>query len=83
MSEYEYNFKSLYMNATYVIYVAFIYNILSNNYIWSAIDFIMRNIVLLDYIYVIFIGIIGLYLFLRNIRFEININVAYKGVYNI
>jgi len=72
MPEFEYNFSSLY------IFLGFIsYNIINSNY--EYIRFIIDRIILFNSVSFIFIiNIIGIYLFLKNIRFEINFKINYK-----
>jgi hypothetical protein len=71
MPEFEYNFSSL-----YIVLGLFSYNIITSNY--QYIRFI-NQILLLNSISIVFvINIIGIYLFLKNIRFEINFKISYK-----
>jgi len=72
MPEFEYNFSSLYILLGFISY-----NIITSNY--EYIRFIINQILLFNSVSMIFtINIIGIYLFLKNIRFEINFKINYK-----
>jgi hypothetical protein len=72
MPEFEYNFSSL-----YIVLGLFSYNIIISNY--EYIRFIINQILLLNSISIVFvINIIGIYLFLRNLHFEIYFKIYYK-----
>jgi hypothetical protein len=69
-----YNFNSL-----YICLILFMYNIWHSNY--EYINIILSKLYLLNYTsFVIVINIIGLYLFLKNLSFEVNIKwtIQYK-----
>ena len=67
-----YNFNSL-----YVCLLLIVYNIWKNNY--EYINIFLNKIYLLNYTSLfIVINIIGLYLFLKKITFEINIKYTIK-----
>jgi hypothetical protein len=68
----KYNFDSL-----YICLLLIIYNIWNSNYYY--INIILAKLYLLNYTsLIIIINIIGIYLFLKNISFEINIKMVYK-----
>jgi hypothetical protein len=68
----KYNFDSL-----YICLLLIIYNIWVSNYYYMNI--ILAKLYLLNYTsLIIIINIIGIYLFLKNISFEINIKMVYK-----
>jgi len=68
----KYNFDSL-----YICLLLIIYNIWNSNYYYMNI--ILAKLYLLNYTsLIIIINIIGIYLFLKNISFEINIKMVYK-----
>jgi hypothetical protein len=70
-----YNFNSLYF-----LLLLFIYNIWNSNY--EYINIVLNKLYLLNYIsLIIIINIIGLYLILRNLSFEVNIKYTIK--YNV
>lgn len=72
MPEFEYNFSSL-----FIVLGLFSYNIITSNY--EYIRCIIDQILLLNSISMIFIiNIIGIYLFLKNLHFEINFKIYYK-----
>ena len=69
-----YNFNSL-----YICLLLFMYNIWKSNY--EYINIIICKLYLLNYTsFIIVINIIGLYLFLTNLSFEVNIKwrIKYK-----
>jgi hypothetical protein len=73
MPEFEYNFSSL-----YILLGIILYNIINSNY--QYIRFIIDRIILFNSVSFIFIiNIVGIYLFLKNIRFEINFKIYYKS----
>lgn len=68
-----YNFNSL-----YIIGLIIIYNFNIFTY-YEYIKLFISNIILLNYpTLIIFINIIGFYLFLKNVSFEINLKISYK-----
>ncbi len=68
----KYNFDTL-----YICLLLIIYNIWNSNYYY--INIILAKLYLLNYTsLIIIINIIGIYLFLKNISFEINIKMVYK-----
>lgn len=69
-----YNFNSL-----YICLLLLIYNVWKSNY--EYINIIFSKLYLLNYTsFIIIINVIGLYLFLNNLSFEVNIKwtVKYK-----
>lgn len=63
-------------NGVYLCVLLFVYNIWKSNY--EYINIISQKIYLLNYTSVIIIiNIIGLYLFLKNVSFEVNIKCSY------
>lgn len=67
-----YNFNSL-----YICLLLLMYNIWKSNY--EYINIILSNLYLLNYkSFMILINILGLYLFLKNLSFEINIKWTIK-----
>jgi len=67
-----YNFNSL-----YICLLLIIYNVWNTNY--EFINIVLGKLYLLNYVsLIIVINIIGLYLFLKNLSFEINIKWCYK-----
>ena len=69
---HNYNINSLYICASLLVY-----NIYKSNY--DYINIILNKIYLLNYTSVIIvINIIGLYLFIKNVSFEVNIKCSLK-----
>jgi hypothetical protein len=71
---YNYNFNSF-----YICLLLFVYNIWKNNY--EYVNIIFSKLYLLNYVsLVILINIIGLYLLLNKLSFEVNVTwtVKYK-----
>jgi len=71
------------MNHTYncnsLFWIVILYNIFITNY--EYIKLFINKIILFNYIsLIIFINIIGIYLFLKNITFEINFKISYKNI---
>ena len=70
-----YNFNSL-----YICLLLLIYNVCKSNY--QYINIILTKLYLFNYIsfIIIIINIIGLYIFLKNLSFEVNIkwSIQYK-----
>jgi hypothetical protein len=67
-----YNFNSLYIGLLLIIY-----NIWKSNY--QYVNIILSKLYLLNYAsLMIVINIIGLYLFLKNVSFEVNIKWSIK-----
>ena len=69
-----YNFNSL-----YICLLLFVYNIWNSNY--ELISIVLNKLYLLNYIsLIVIINIIGLYLFLKKLSFEVHINwtIRYK-----
>jgi hypothetical protein len=65
------------VNSLYVCLLLFMYNIWKSNY--DYINIIVSKLYLLNYIsLIIVINIIGLYLFLKNVSFEVNIKCSIK-----
>lgn len=64
-------------NSTVIFWMLLLYSLLSPNY--EYITLFVNKIMLFDHISLFLaINIIGIYLFLKNITFEINIKVAYN-----
>jgi hypothetical protein len=67
-----YNFNSL-----YICLLLLIYNVWKSNY--EYINIIFSKLYLLNYTsFIIIINVIGLYLFLHNLSFEVNIKWSIK-----
>ena len=67
-----YNFNMLYITLLVIIY-----NIWKSNY--AYVNIILSKLYLLNYVsLLILINIIGLYLFLKNVSFEVNIKCSIK-----
>ena len=67
-----YNFNSL-----YIVWIIILYNIFTTNY--DYIKLCINKIMLFDHIsIIIFVNVIGIYLFLKNITFEINFTISYR-----
>ena len=65
------------INSLYICLLLLIYNIWKSNY--DYINIILNKLYLLNYTsFIIMINIIGLYLFLKNISFEVNIKCSLK-----
>ena len=65
------------VNSLYICLLLLLYNICKSNY--QYINIILNKIYLLNYTsFIIMINIIGLYLFLRNVSFEVNIKCSLK-----
>ena len=69
-----YNFDSM-----YIFVIILLYTIFTSNY--EYIKLFISKIILFNYSsLLIFINITGIYLFLKNISFEINFKISYKNV---
>ena len=69
-----YNFNSI-----YIFGIILLYNIITCNY--DYIKLFISKIILFNYSsLIIFINIMGIYLFLKNISFEINFKFSYKNI---
>jgi hypothetical protein len=69
-----YNFDSM-----YIFGIILLYTIFTSNY--EYIKLFISKITLFNYSsLIIFINITGIYLFLKNISFEINFKISYKNV---
>lgn len=68
-----YNFNSLYISLLLLVYNIVMYN-------YEYINIIFRNLYLLDYtsLIIIIINIIGIYLFLNNLSFDLSIKFSIK-----
>jgi hypothetical protein len=67
-----YNFDTM-----YIFGIILLYTIFTSNY--EYIKLFISKIILFNYSsLLIFINIIGIYLFLKNISFEINLKISYK-----
>ena len=65
------------INSLYICLLLLVYNIWKTNY--EYIKIILHKLFLLDYTsIIILINIIGLYLFLKNVSLEVNINCSLK-----
>jgi len=65
------------INSLYICVLLLVYNICKSNY--DYINIILNKIYLLNYTsFIIVINIIGLYLFLKNVSFEVNIKCSLK-----
>ena len=65
------------INSLYICLLLLVYNICKSNY--EYINIILNKIYLLNSTsFIIIINIIGLYLFLKNISFEVNIKCSIK-----
>ena len=65
------------INSLYICLLILVYNICKSNY--EYINIILNKIYLLNSTsFIIIINIIGLYLFLKNISFEVNIKCSIK-----
>jgi hypothetical protein len=65
------------INSLYICLLLLVYNICKSNY--DYINIILNKIYLLNYTsFIILINIVGLYLFLKNVSFEINIKCSLK-----
>lgn len=65
------------INSLYICLLLLVYNIWKSNY--EYIKIILHKLFLLDYTsIIILINIIGLYLFLKNVSLEVNINCSLK-----
>jgi hypothetical protein len=65
------------INSLYICLLLLVYNICKSNY--HYINIILNKIYLLNYTsFIILINIVGLYLFLKNVSFEINIKCSLK-----
>lgn len=68
-----YNFNSF-----YICLLLLIYNIYQSNYVY--INIILAKLYLLNYgSLIIVINIIGLYYFLKNLKFEVNIKLTFNN----
>jgi magnesium-transporting ATPase (P-type) len=77
MPEYIQNYN---FNILYICILLIIYNIWKSNY--EYINIILSKLYLLNYMsLMIVISIIGLYLFLKNLSFEVNIKYTIKYKY--
>jgi hypothetical protein len=65
-----YNFNSL-----YIVWIILLYNIFTSSYY----EYVISKIIMLNHtsLIVIFINITGIYLFLKNVTFEINVKISY------
>ena len=65
------------INGLYICLILLGYNVWKSNF--EYINIILHKIYLLNYIsFIIVINVIGLYLFLKNLSFEFNINCSIK-----
>jgi len=69
--------QSYNVNSLYICVLLLVYNICKSNY--EYINIFLSKIYLLNYTsFIIVINIIGLYLFLKNVSFEVNIKCSLK-----
>jgi len=69
--------KNYNFNGLYICLLLVVYNIWNSNYVY--INIIFSKLYLLHYTsLILIINIIGLYLFLRNLSFEVNIKWSIK-----
>jgi hypothetical protein len=69
--------KNYDFNGLYICLLLVVYNIWNSNYVY--INIIFNKLYLLNYTsLILIINIIGLYLFLRNLSFEVNIKWSIK-----
>jgi len=69
--------KNYDFNGLYICLLLVVYNIWNSNYVY--INIIFSKLYLLNYTsLIVVINIIGLYLFLRNLSFEVNIKWSIK-----
>jgi len=75
-------FQQYQFNSLSVCVLLLIYNIWKSNY--EYIYLLWNKLILLDYTsLIIIINIIGIYLFLKNLTFEINIHFTIKHNYTL
>ena len=64
-------------NSLYICFTIILYNIFISNY--EYIKLFIRKITLYNYVsLILIINIIGIYLFLKNVIFEIKFKISYK-----
>jgi len=64
-------------NSLYICILLLLYNIWKSHY--QIITFVLNKLYLQNStLFIIMVNIVGLYLFLKNIHFEINIKISYK-----
>ena len=69
--------KTYNFNSMYIFIIILLYSIFTSNY--EYIKLFISKIILFNYSsLLIFINIIGIYLFLKNVSFEINFKISYK-----
>lgn len=69
--------KNYNINSLYICLLLLIYNVYKSNY--EYINIILNKLYLLNFTsFIIVINIIGLYLFLKNLSFEVNIKCSIK-----
>ena len=69
--------QNLNINSLYICLLLLFYNIYKSNY--DYINIILNKIYLLNYTsFIIVLNIVGLYLFLKKVSFEVNINCSLK-----
>jgi hypothetical protein len=74
MSDFIQNYN---INSLYFCLLLLVYNVCKSNY--EYINIIFNKIYLLNYTsFIIVVNIIGLYLFLKNVSFEVNIKCSLK-----
>jgi hypothetical protein len=65
------------INSLYICLLLLVFNIWKSNY--DYINIILNKLCLLNYTsFIIMINIVGLYLFLKNVSFEVNIKCSLK-----
>lgn len=71
--------KTYNLDSMYIFVIILLYTIFTSNY--EYIKLFISKIILFNYSsLLIFINITGIYLFLKNISFEINLKISYKNV---
>jgi len=65
------------LNSLYIFWILFLYNLFTSNY--DYIKLFISKIILFDSIsFLIIVNMIGIYLFLKHITFEIHFEISYK-----
>jgi hypothetical protein len=71
--------KTYNLDSMYIFGIILLYTIFTSNY--EYIKLFISKIILFNYSsLLIFINITGIYLFLKNMSFEINLKISYKNV---
>jgi hypothetical protein len=65
------------LNSLYIFWILLLYNLFTSNY--HYIKLFISKIILFDSIsFLIIVNMIGIYLFLKHITFEIHFEISYK-----